>query len=109
MRVLTQWYRDALRSPIYLETTSAWYILGSPTTKYRALFVPFFRAHKIAQVLVCTLMHDQHTSLDDFIAEIQLSGCTLMGNVSGSALDMHDVQDAVRLPFLDYILRTSNE
>jgi Cytosine specific DNA methyltransferase replication foci domain len=108
-RVLTQWYRDALRSPIYLETTAAWYILGSPTQEYRAFFVPFFRAHKIAQVLVCALMHDQRTSIDDFIAELQLSGCTLMGNVSGSALDMYDVQDAVRLPFLDYILRTSNE
>lgn len=96
---MTHWRRDALGSPIYLETTAAWYILGVPAPEYRALFAPFFRAHKIAQVLVCALLRDQSTHLDDFISELQLADCTLRDGVSGGntrVLDMRDVQDAVR-------------
>ena len=99
--MLMHWYRDALRSPIYLETTAAWYILGVPASEYRVLFAPFFRAHRIAQVLVCALLRDQRTHLDDYIVELQVADCTLIGDVSGGnsrGLGMRDVQDAVRLP-----------
>jgi hypothetical protein len=93
--------RDALCSPMYLETTAAWYILGVPAPEYRALFAPFFRAHRIAQVLVCALLRDQRTHLDDFISELKLTDCTLMGDASGDntrTLDMRDVHDAVCFP-----------
>lgn len=99
--MLTHWRRDALCSPIYLETTAAWYILGVPAPEYRALFAPFFRAHRIAQVLVCALVRDQSTHLDDFINELKLADCTRMDDFSSDntrALDMRDVQDAVRFP-----------
>jgi hypothetical protein len=78
----------------------AWYILGVPAPEYHALFAPFIRAHRIAQVLVCALIRDPRTPLDAFIAELQLADCTLM-DVSGSdsqLLGMSDVQDAVHLP-----------
>ncbi|KAH9984055.1 S-adenosyl-L-methionine-dependent methyltransferase, partial [Russula compacta] len=84
--------------PMYLETTMAWYILGVPAPEYRAHFAPFFRAHKIAQALVCTLMRDPRTPLDVFISELQLMDCTVMDDISGGKRpvpDMHDVQDAI--------------
>jgi Cytosine specific DNA methyltransferase replication foci domain len=90
-----------LRSPIYLETTAAWYILGAPVSEYRALFAPFFRAHKIAQVFVCTLMREPQTDLDAFIVELQLTDCMVLNDVLGDSSrwpDMRDVQDAVRFP-----------
>jgi len=68
----------------------AWYILGAPAPEYRALFTPFFRAHKIAQAIVCTLMREPHIHLDDFIVELQLTDCMVMNDVLG------DVRDAVR-------------
>jgi len=89
-----------MRSPIYLETTKAWYILGVPAPEYRVLFAPFFRAHKITQVLVCALMRDQRIPLDEFIVELQLADCMVMDDVSGGnsrVLDMSDVKDAVFL------------
>lgn len=89
-----------MRSPIYLETTEAWYILGVPAPEYRALFAPFFRAHKIAQVIVCALMRDQRISLDEFVVELELADCMVMADVSGGnsrAPDMSDVKDAVPL------------
>ena len=89
-----------MRSPIYLETTEAWYILGAPASEYYMLFAPFFRAHKIAQVLVCALMRDQRIPLDEFIVELQLADCIVMNNVSGGnsrVPDMSDVKDAVLL------------
>jgi hypothetical protein len=79
----------------------AWYILGAPASEYRALFAPFFRAHKIAQALVCTLMREPHTDLDAFIVELQLTDCVVMNDVLGDSSrwpDMRDVQDAVRFP-----------
>jgi Cytosine specific DNA methyltransferase replication foci domain len=82
-------------SPIYLETTTAWYILGVPSPIYRPLYMPFFRAHKIAQVLVCALMRDAHTPLAAFLAEIQLTVCVDMGG-STNVLDTRDVKEAVR-------------
>jgi len=90
-----------MRSPIYLETTLAWYILGAPAPEYRALFAPFFRAHKIAQALVCTLMGDPHTPLDAFVVELQLTDSMVMGDVLGDSSrfpEMRDVQAAVRCP-----------
>jgi cytosine specific DNA methyltransferase-like protein len=90
-----------MRSPIYFETTVAWYILGAPAPEYRALFAPFFRAHKIAQALVCMLMRDPHTHLDEFIVELQLTDCMVSNDVLGDNSrfpDMRDVQDAVRFP-----------
>lgn len=83
-------------SPMYLETTLAWYILGAPAPEYRALFAPFFRAHKIAQALVCTLMRDPHTPLDEFIVELQLTDCLVMNDIYSRLPEMRDVQDAVR-------------
>jgi hypothetical protein len=71
----------------------AWYILGVPAPEYHALFAPFIRAHRIAQVLVCMLMHDPRTSLHAFIAKLQLADCS-----NSRSLDMNDVQDAVPLP-----------
>jgi hypothetical protein len=79
----------------------AWYILGAPASEYRALFAPFFRAHKIAQALVGTLMREPHTDLDAFIVELQLTDCVVMNDVLGDSSrwpDMRDVQDAVRFP-----------
>lgn len=79
----------------------AWYILGAPAPEYRALFVPFFRAHKIAQTFVCTLMREPHTDLDAFIVELQLTDCMVMDGVLGDNNrwpDVRDVQDAVRFP-----------
>ena len=99
--MLTHWCRDALHSPMYLETTAAWYILGLPASEYRALFSSFFRAHRIAQVLVCALLRDQHTHFDDFVIELHVADPMLIDNVSGGnnrGLDLRDVQDAVRLP-----------
>lgn len=81
---------------MYLETTLAWYILGAPAPEYRALFAPFFRAHKIAQALVCTLMRNPHTPLDEFIVELQLTDCLVMNDIYSRLPDMRDVQDAVR-------------
>jgi hypothetical protein len=78
-----------------------WYILGAPASEYRALFAPFFRAHKIAQAFVCTLIREPHTDLDAFIVELQLTNCVVMNDVSGDRSrwpDMRDVQDAVRFP-----------
>jgi len=89
-----------MRSPVYLETTEAWYILGVPAPEYRVLFAPFFRAHKIAQVLVCALMRNQRIPLDEFVVELQLADCMVMDDVSGGnsrVPDMSDVQDAVLL------------
>lgn len=89
------------RSPIYLETTASWYILGAPASKYRPLFAPFFRAHKIAQVFVCTLMREPHTDLDAFIVELQLTDCMVMNDALGDNNrwpDMRDIQDAVCFP-----------
>ena len=94
---MTRWYR----SPIYLETTVAWYILGAPASEYCALFAPFFCAHKIAQAFVCTLMRELHTDLDAFIVELQLTDCMVMNDVLGDCSrwpDQRDVQDAVRFP-----------
>lgn len=85
-----------IHSPIHLETTAAWYVLGVPAPAYRALYAPFFRTHKIAQVLVCALMRDVHTSLDAFLSELQLIACTIT-NESSNVLDTRDVQEAVRL------------
>jgi hypothetical protein len=90
-----------VRSPIYLETTLGWYILGAPAPEYRALFAPFFRTHKIAQALVCTLMRDPHTPLDAFIVELQLTDGMVMDDVLGDSSrlpDMPDVQVAVCCP-----------
>ncbi|KAI9510780.1 S-adenosyl-L-methionine-dependent methyltransferase [Russula earlei] len=81
--------------PIYLETTVAWYILGAPAPEYRALFVPFFRAHRIAQILVCALIRDQRTSLDAFLAELQLTDWTVMDDINNRLPDMRDIQDAI--------------
>lgn len=78
-----------------------WYILGAPASEYRALFAPFFRAHKIAQALVCTLIREPDTDLDAFIAELQLTDCMVMNDVLGDSSrspDMRDVQEAVRFP-----------
>ena len=89
-----------MRSPIYLETTEAWYILGVPAPEYRVLFAPFFRAHKIAQVLVCALMRNQRIPLYDFVVELQFADCMVMDDVWGGnshVPDMSDVQDAVLL------------
>lgn len=78
-----------------------WYILGAPAPEYRALFAPFFRAHKIAQALVCTLMRDPHTPLDAFIVELQLTDCMVINDLLGDSSylpEMGEVQDAVRCP-----------
>ena len=91
-----------MRSPVYIETTKAWYILGVPAPEYRVLFSPFFRAHKIAQVLVCALMRDQRIPLDEFVAELRIANCMAMDDVSGGNCrvpDMSDVKDAVLLLF----------
>jgi hypothetical protein len=88
-----------MHSPIYLETTLAWYILGAPAPEYRAHFAPFSRAHKIAQALVCMLMRDPHTPLDAFIVELQLTDGMVMDDVLGDSSrlpDMSDIQVAVR-------------
>jgi hypothetical protein len=63
--------------------------------EYRALYKPFFRAHKIAQTLVCALMRDAHTPLDAFLAELQLTACVTTDS-SSNVLSMRDVNDAVR-------------
>jgi hypothetical protein len=79
----------------------AWYILGAPASEYRALFAPFFRAHKIAQAFVCTLMREPRTNMDAFIVELQLTDCMVMNDVLGDSSrwpDQRDVQDAVRFP-----------
>ncbi|KAH9973348.1 S-adenosyl-L-methionine-dependent methyltransferase [Lactifluus volemus] len=55
--------------------------------------MPFFRAHKIAQVLVCALMRDAHTPLAAFLAEIQLTVCVDMSG-STNVLDTRDVKEA---------------
>lgn len=78
-----------------------WYILGAPAPEYRALFAPFFRAHKIAQAFVCTLMREPHTDLDAFIVELQLTDWMIMTDVLGDSShwpDLRDVRDAVRFP-----------
>lgn len=101
-----------MRSPVYIETTKAWYILGVPAPEYRVLFSPFFRAHKIAQVLVCALMRDQRIPLDEFVAELRLANCMAVDGVSGEnsrVPDMSDVKDAVLLLFLSCILLASND
>ena len=82
-------------SPIYLETTAAWYILGLPTPEYRALYTPFFCVHKIAQTLVCALMRDARTPLDAFLDELQLTACVSTDG-SSKILSMRDVNEAVR-------------
>jgi Cytosine specific DNA methyltransferase replication foci domain len=82
-------------SPIYLETTAAWYILGLPTPEYRALYTPFFRAHKIAQTLVCALMRDARTPLEALLDEIALIACVSTDGNS-NVLSMRDVNEAVR-------------
>ena len=79
----------------------AWYILGVPAPEYRALFAPFFCAYRIAQVLVCTLLRDLHTTLDAFLADLQLMDCMVMDEISDGksrVADMRDVQNAVRYP-----------
>lgn len=79
----------------------AWYILGAPTSEYRALFAPFFRAHKIAQAFVCTLMREPNTELGAFIVKLQLTDCMVMNDTLGDSSrwpDVRDVQDAVRFP-----------
>ena len=73
--------------------------------KYRVLFALFFCAHKIAQALMCTLMRDPHTPLDEFIVELQLTDALVMNNVYSRLPDKHDVQDAVCC-WLDQVLRT---
>ncbi|KAI0296344.1 hypothetical protein B0F90DRAFT_1746816 [Multifurca ochricompacta] len=91
--------------PIYLETTEAWYILGVPAREYATLYAPFFRAQKIAQVLVSALIRDPNTSYDAFLNEIQMvvvvvdaaeAEAKAMGTSRGSrVLDSRDVEEAI--------------
>jgi len=83
-------------SPIFVETTTAWYILGVPAREYRAYYAPFFRAHKIAQALVCALIGDAHMSLEAFVSELEAGACTAMALGSGGTCTPRDLQDAVR-------------
>jgi DNA (cytosine-5)-methyltransferase 1 len=83
-------------SPIFIETTSAWYILGVPAREYRAYYAPFFRAHKIAQALVCALISDVHLSLEAFISDLEAGTLTSIALSSGGTCTPSDLQDAVR-------------
>ena len=78
-------------SPIFIETTAAWYILGLPAREYRAHYAPFFRAHKIAQALVCALISDANISLEAFINDLEASAVT----GSSGTCTANDIQDAV--------------
>ncbi|KAF8262785.1 S-adenosyl-L-methionine-dependent methyltransferase [Lactarius quietus] len=93
--------------PIFIETTAAWYILGLPSRDYRAYYAPFFRAHKIAQALVCALISDAHMSLEAFISDLEAGACTAMvlGNVG--TCTPSDLQDAI--PAIHAALDTLDE
>ena len=85
-------------SPISIETTQAWYILGLPARDYRAYFASFFRAHKIAQALVCALIRDANMSLDAFVSELEAGTGTALALLgSGGMCTPGDLQDAVRI------------
>jgi DNA (cytosine-5)-methyltransferase 1 len=82
-------------SPIFIETTSAWYILGVPAREYRAYYAPFFRVHKIAQALVCALISDVHMSLEAFISDLEAGTLSIALGSVGTCTPS-DLQDAVR-------------
>ncbi|KAH9013666.1 S-adenosyl-L-methionine-dependent methyltransferase [Lactarius hengduanensis] len=92
--------------PIFIETTTAWYILGVPAREYRAHYAPFFRAHKIAQALVCALVCDPDMSLGVFVSELEASACT-MALGSGGTCTPRDLQDAI--PAIHAALDTLDE
>ncbi|KAH8997167.1 S-adenosyl-L-methionine-dependent methyltransferase [Lactarius hatsudake] len=91
--------------PIFIETTTAWYILGVPAREYRAYYAPFFRAHKIAQALVCALVCDPDMSLEAFVSELEASACSALG--SGGTCTPRDLQDAI--PAIHAALDTLDE
>jgi DNA (cytosine-5)-methyltransferase 1 len=82
-------------SPIFIETTVAWYILGVPAREYRAYYVEFFRAQKIAQALVCALISDANMSLEAFINDLEAGAYTAIALGSGGTCTPSDLQDAV--------------
>ena len=84
-----------LRSPIYLKTIASWYIIGSPASEYRPRFAPFFRAHNIAQVFVCTLIREPHTDLEVFIVELQFTESPCLHFDLGKRLGEGDVVGSI--------------
>lgn len=76
-------------SPIFIETSYAWYILGDPASQYRAFYAPFYNAHKIAQHLVSTALAAPDTTYSQFVED-------LPADVNQRRIKHEEIRNAVR-------------
>lgn len=50
-----------LNSPVYLQTSYAYYMLGKPANVYEPIFHAFYSPHRIAQLLISTASKEPTT------------------------------------------------
>lgn len=56
-----------LNSKIYVRTKYAWYILDTPSDKYRPFFIPFWIKHRILHLVVSLSLKNLRITYDTFI------------------------------------------
>ena len=66
-------------SPFYIETSHAWYRLGVPSIEYFPLYVKFYTFHRMAQVVVSSLLADISTTAADLLAGTTNLDYTILG------------------------------
>jgi hypothetical protein len=66
-------------SPIYIETSHAWYRLGVPSVEYFPLYVKFYTCHRMAQIAVSSLLVDISAAATDLLAGTTNLDYTILG------------------------------